>query len=140
MPTTILGLYAAVTGGTQNALASIDIPEDGMLTGIDWDAGVNVDADNEIFAGELSFIATQQLDQNDVRGRISSISLHVGIGAAGVAVGGLQKFVGPMEINVAGGERLYLHSNSTAGVIADLRVAIHLDSRRRSVRRSARRR
>ena len=141
MPTEIIGMFADVTGGTQDAAATVDVPFDGLLTGVDWDVEADMDADTERIACELSFIATQQIGTNDVRGRISSISGRMSLTTSGVAVTSLQKFVGPMELIVAGGERIHLHVISSASLVGVMRCNIHLDtataarSRRRSRRR-----
>jgi len=140
MPTEIIGMYGGVTGGTEDALASIDIPQGGVITGVDWDAHANLDADSEQFRIELSFIATNQITSNDVRGRISSIGSEVAVLTSGIPVASMQKFVGPMDLPVSGGERLYLHSMATAGVTGNVRCNIHLDVSGRGIaRRSARR-
>lgn len=140
MPTDILGMYGNVTGGTQNALAQIDIPQDGVITGIDWDMSADLDADGEFVRAELSFIATNQLGQNDVRGRISSLGAEISLTTSGSPVTGVQKFVGPVDLPVAGGERLYLHTASSSGVEGNVICNIHLDVSGRGItRRSARR-
>lgn len=140
MATQILGLYAAGTGGTENAAASFDIPQDGVITGVDWDCTAHLDADDETFEAELSFIGTHQLSSNDVRGRLSSIGVNATITTSGIAAPVMQKMVGPMEVPVAGGERIYLHINSAAGVVSDVRCCVHLDVAGRVNRRSQRRR
>jgi len=140
MPTEVIGMYGAVTGGNQDAIASVDIPQDGVITGIDWDVRGDLDADGEEMECELSFIATNQITSNDVRGRISSASMEMSITTSGIGVFSIQKFVGPIDLPVAGGERLYIHVVSTAGVTGAVRVNIHLEvGSRTSTRRSARR-
>jgi len=136
----IIGMYGAVTGSTQNGMAQIDVPQDGVLRGLDWDVSSNMDADDEILAVELSFIATQQLTTNDVRGRISSIGIRLAVlSATSGHVALVQKWVGPFELMLAGGERLWLNSNSTVGVVADVRLMLHFDGGALVTRRSARR-
>ncbi len=141
MSTEVIGMFADVTGGTQDAAATVDVPFDGLITGVDWDVEADMDADTERIACELSFIATQQIGTNDVRGRISSISGRMSLTTSGVAVTSLQKFVGPMSIIVAGGERVHLHVISSASLVGVMRCNLHLDtttatqSRRRSRRR-----
>lgn len=139
MPTEIIGMWADVTGGTQDAAAQVDIPQDGVVTGVDWDGEVDLDADAESMRSELSFIATNQFGQNDVRGRISGVSAQISLTTSGAPVGSLQKFVGPLDLPVAGGERLYLHVQSSTGVAGDVRCNVHLDVSRSPTRRSARR-
>lgn len=140
MPTTIIGMYAGGTGGTEDAAANVDVPQDGVITGIDWDVQAEVDADAESIGVELSFIATGQLTQNDVRGRISGVSAKFSLTTEGGGTFSLQKFVDPMDLPVAGGERLYLHIVASAGVVTVARANVHLDTTGAGIRRSARRR
>ncbi len=140
MPVEIIGMRGAITGGTEDAAAQVDIPTDGTIIGIDCDLNAALDADSELAESELSFIATNQLSTNDVRGRLASISVVMTLTTSGIALVSLQKFVGPTDIPVAGGERLFIHIISTAGVTGTVRYNVHLDVRTVGGRRSARRR
>ena len=136
----IIGMYGTIGGGTENALAQVDVPQDGVLRGIDWDCSANLDADSEGCDIELSFIATNQLSSNDTRGRISSVGVvAVVLTAVGVDSVSMQKWIGGMELALAGGERLYLHVVSTAGVFGVARCNLHFDGGAAVTRRSARR-
>ena len=140
MSVEIIGMYALTQGGTQDALAQIDIPQDGFILGIDWDANAQLNASDETLAAELSFIATNQLTTNDVRGRISSISVFNELLTSGQHAVSIQKYVDVKEISVSGGERLYIHTVVTAGVAATVRCNLHFEMTGGSTRRSARRR
>lgn len=136
----IIGMMGTVSGGTEDALSQIDIPQDGIIRAVDWDAYVNLDADLETAAFELSFIATSQVNTNDTRGRISSIGVMcIVVSATSAYLNSLQKFVGPFELVVAGGERLFLHSAAAAGVTGVVRANLHFDGGAAVTRRSARR-
>lgn len=136
----VISLYGAITGGTQDGLANIDIPADGFILGVDWDINLNMDTDAETASVELSFIATNQLATNDIRGRISSISSRLAVlSSTSGHVGSLQKWVGPFDISVSGGERIYLHCVSTAGITGEARCSLMVDLGTQ-VRRRARRR
>ena len=136
----VIGMYAAGAGGTENAVAQIDIPQDGFMLGLDWDGYALLNAVNEKFGAELSFIATNQLSTNDVRGRISSVSAGIHILTSGIGTVWIQKYVDLKELVVSGGERLYIHMDSTGGVISELRCNLHFEMSGGSTRRSARRR
>jgi len=140
MSVEIIGMYAAGAGGTENAVAQLDIPQDGFLLGFDWDGYALLNAVNEKFGAELSFIATNQLSTNDVRGRLSSVSAGIHILTSGIGIVSIQKYVDVKEIVVSGGERLYMHMDSTGGVISELRCNLHFEMQGGSTRRSARRR
>jgi len=136
----VIGMLSLGTGGTQDANASIDVPQDGFIIGIDWDANCVLDAE-ENFAAELSFIATNQLTTNDVRGRISSISQqNAEVTAVGEVKSSIQKWCGSFDITVAGGERLYLHIVASSGVTSVVRCNLYVDFGGTMTRRSARRR
>lgn len=136
----VIGMFGATTGGTQDALAMIDIPQDGFLIGIDWDMNALLDAEESLTA-ELSFIATNQLTNNDVRGRLSSVSVNSREATAvGSTVISVQKWLGSFDIAVSGGERLFLHAVSSAGVVGAIRCGLFIDFTGGVTRRSARRR
>ncbi len=136
----IIGMFGGITGGTQDAIAQIDIPQNGVLRAVDWDMRVELDADLEVADAELSFIATSQLTTNDTRGRISSVSSMVAlVTAVGASVSVIQKWVGPFELMVSGGERLFLHVVTTSGVVGAARLNLHFDGGATVTRRSQRR-
>lgn len=140
MSVEIIGMHATGAGGTEDAIAQIDIPQDGFMLGIDWDAYALLNAVNETFNAELSFIATNLLGTNDVRGRISSISAGTHVLTSGIGIITIQKYVDVKEITVSGGERLYIHLLATGGVISEVRCNLHFEMSGGPTRRSARRR
>ncbi len=136
----VIGIFGAGTGGTEDAVAMIDIPQDGFIIGIDWDAHATLDT-SETISAELSFISTNQLTTNDVRGRISSISAQTTIlTAVGASEVSIQKWLGSFDIAVSGGERLFLHVTASAGVASVVRCNLYVDFSGATTRRSARRR
>lgn len=136
----VIGMFGVITGDTQDALAMIDIPQDGFIIGVDWDVNADLDTDAETVGVELSFIATNQITSSDVRGRISSVSARaVVLTAVGGHTISLQKWLGSFDIAVAGGERLFMHSVASTGVAGQARCNVYLDQPGSS-RRSARRR
>lgn len=139
MSQTIIQMYGAGSGGTESAVANIDIPEDGTIEGIDWAAHAVLNADAEFFIGELSFIATHQTVTNDARGVLSTVRSQMGFITSGMGNTSINKYVF-MDVEVAGGERLYLHISAAAGVVSALAALIHFAGRRPVRRRSARRR
>lgn len=140
MPLEMLGMFGAGTGGNQDAIANIDIPQDGLLVGVDWDVRIDMDADAEVFDAELSFIATSQFFTNDTRGRISSVSaIQTVLDATGGQLGTIQKFVPILDLILHGGERLFLHIISSTGVGGNTRCTLHFVGGTTTPRRSARR-
>lgn len=139
MAVDILGMYGSIVGTLQNAIAALDIPQDGVLIGIDWDLAVRAAIVTQVEA-ELSFIATNQLTTNDVRGRISTISINSElITAVGVSVASAQKWIGGFDLPLSGGERIFIHVNSALNTVGHVRCNLYYDSSG-TMRRSARRR
>jgi len=138
----VIGMVGVLIGGTQDAMAMIDIPQDGFLIGIDWDLNADLDADIEVVSAELSFIATNQLTSNDVRGRISSVSARAAVlTAVGTAIVSIQKWLSGFDIPVSAGERFFLHGVSIAGVAGVVIVNLFFDFGSNALpRRSTRRR
>ncbi len=143
MALTILQMFAQATA-TADGIASIDVPEDGEIVGIDWDMVASAgfgDLDNMQI--QLSFLASSQFTTNDARGAISSCGIGVGaITTSGVG-GGLQaqKFVWLTDgLDVAGGERLHLHSLRVGVATTEVRCLVHLKTRKARARRTSRRR
>lgn len=136
----IIGMFGGIVGGAQDSIAQIDIPQDGVIRGIDWDMHADLNAALESSMCELSFIATNQFVVNDVRGRISSVSASATVlTAVGLATVFIQKWVGPFELMVSGGERLFLHVLSSVAVVGQVRLNLHFDGGATVTRRSARR-
>ncbi len=138
----LITMYALMAA-TANAVAQVDIPEDGAIVGVDWTMAMSsglLDADS--MAAQLSFISTAQFATNDARGAISHIAIGVGTlttsGVAGVTANKFVSFIEPLT--VASGERLYLHSKESGTAQVDCWAIIHLKTRIGTVRRSQRRR
>jgi len=138
MSLTVLNLYGSSSGGNENAIANLDIPDDGTIMGVDWAISGDMDADSEFWVGELSFIATFQGTTNDSRGVLSMARSQISITTSGIAVVSINKYV-PIGIQVSGGERLYLNVQATAGVTALVNALVQLDTTIRRPRRSRRR-
>lgn len=137
----IMQMWAQIAGGAENGLATMDIPSNGILWGVDWAAGVNMDADSEAFYAELSFIATHQAVTNDVRGIISAVRASMSLTTSGVGLVQVNKYVAlATGLKVTGGERLFINSNSSAGITGDVNIYLHFDPTTTTTRRSSRRR
>jgi len=141
MSLTLLQLAGAGTGGTQDALGSLDVPEDGRIVACDWAGYATFDATAENITAEVSFIATNTIATNDARGMISQVrSRFNNISTTGGGVSDMTKFVTFQDLDVSGGERLYLHLIAAAGLVSSVTCIIHLLTRRDTARRSRRRR
>lgn len=145
MSLTLIQVHVLATASGDN-VASVDIPEDGFIVGIDWDMHSTGDAtgyaDSDHIAAQLSFIATNQFLTNDARGVISNCSIATGtLTTSGIGSPFQSKMVAfPEPLDVAGGERVHLHIQEGGVATATVNVMIHLKVRGASPRRSRRRR
>lgn len=135
----VIQMYGAVTGDTQNGLASIFIPQDGTIEGVDFAVSGDLDADGEFLYTELSFISTNQASVNDARGVIASTRQQLSaVTAASVVSSAINHYV-PMDLPVQGGERVYMHTVSSTGVTGAVNVGLQFRSgaiSRRALRRT----
>lgn len=124
---TVLTMYAAGTGGTQDALAQVDVPKDGSLVGIEWSGWGKIDGDTEVGEAQVSFGSTGAFASNDARQIISQVSFGLisTISAVGVVVEVFNHYSPLPDINVNAGERIFLHQLASAGVTSALRVCLH---------------
>lgn len=121
----IIQVVGAGTGGTQDGVSSIFVPQDGELEGIQWSLNAILNADSEFCVAELSFVSTNQQTVNDARGPISTIRSQVSaITAAGTVLSEINLYV-PMGLAVQGGERIFLHIIATAGVVSTVVAQLH---------------
>lgn len=126
----VLTLTGSSTGGTESAIASIDIPGNGSITGVDWAADFALDADGEFQEISLSFASSEDLQVNDSRSVISIVASGLAeLTTSGGYTGGVNKFVSfSPGIPVFAGERLYLHSRAAAGVSSTVYCMVHLET------------
>jgi len=139
MSLTILQMFGGGTGGTQDAVANIDIPEDGNLVGVQWSIDMDFDAESESLRAELSFIATGQLTTNDARGVISAVRGQLSFTTSGAMLAAINQAHALPNLQVSGGERLFINLVSASGVTSNINCLIYHETRRQVTRRSRRR-
>lgn len=120
----IYKLYGAGTGGTESGVASLDIQFDGVITAIHTAHSADLDADTEFSLAEASFLSTATMTTNDARGSLITSELRaVGTVAGAIAA---NSGVGPVEIPVSAGERVFLHFNSSASTTSSCHVYLYV--------------
>lgn len=136
-------LYATGASST-DADAVVDIPVDGNIVAVEWTVRATAGYGSDDFVtGQLSFIATHQLLQNDVRGAISNVIIAAGVlTTSGIPDAQANKYVLLPDpgIAVSSGERVYVHTLTSAVTAYHIQCIVWLGSRRAPPRRSARRR
>lgn len=115
-----------ITGGDEDGIATIDVPMQGHLVGVDWAAQYHMDADAEYFQAQLSFSSDGSFQANDNRAVISEIRAELTLTTSGTVPGGINRYV-PMDLPVMAGERIYLHSFGAAGVTGRVGAILHFD-------------
>lgn len=121
---TVITLFSSAVPADN--LASIDVPANGHLIGLDWSLTVNPSAADFQIRGQVSFGSTSQFSTNDARAAISTIAVSADLTTSGAAVTFANKYVSLPDLPVNMGERIYLHSAGT-GVTVMINVALHFD-------------
>lgn len=121
----VIRMYGTGDGGTDNAIASIDMPMNTTILACQWDVGGDNDADDEYYVAQLSFTSTYAVS-NDQRAVISEVRTKLALTTSGVWVNHINLYVALPEIKVFGGERLYLHVDATAGLLTTVSCFVHL--------------
>lgn len=118
----------AIPGGTAaaDAVASLDIQFDGTLRLVDWAFEPDLDTADDAGRAEVSFLSVSSFGSNDARGSISSVVARLTLLTAESGMIAVNKAVGPLNIPVRAGERLYLH---TGGVASRVDCYLHVDDR-----------
>jgi hypothetical protein len=116
-------MYAAATGGAQNALASIDVPMGGTLEGLEWCCSDDCDADNDVASWQISFGSTHAIN-NDARQVISNCKNSVQLTTSGSPNTSSNYYV-DLDLPVAAGERIYLHRLATASLTGEAQAVLH---------------
>ncbi len=107
MPMTIYKLYAATAG---DSVASIDIQLDGEIKSILMTGEASgVDAVNEGFTAEVSFLSSNGFTTNDTRGSLMTIQSRMGLSTNGGLQTAVNMGVSNLDVPVNAGERVHLH-------------------------------
>jgi len=123
---TVITMVATSTGGTESALASIDIPKAGELLAVSWQSIPLFDTTLDFQVWQLSFGSVHSA-ANDSRQIISQMSQGrvTLLTAAGVLIAGANFLDLLPDLVVGAGERLFLHSFAAAGVVATVYAMLH---------------
>jgi len=126
MGTAIL-MRAGSTGGTENAIVNIDVPMNGNIIGVEWACRALYDTTSDAQEWQFSF-GSASTTSNDSRQVISHISLGgLTFTAGGSVIAQANGYTKIPDIPVGMGERLYLHSLATAGVVGVANLLVHFD-------------
>lgn len=136
-----IAVVPVITNQVTNSAAAIDIPQDGTIESIlMWASPTSMDALNDVFRTELSFGGTNSFDLNDARISICELNLNQNFLTTGGGVGIGSLFLGALDIPVAGGERIHLHTSMSAGPLGSAGAYLYFDARGVGARRRTQRR
>lgn len=121
---TIYKLYSGTVAGS-TAAASLDIVANGKIVGIEFSMiGYTASGTSGDIRAEVAFNSTANFTSNDVRNVLAS-AMCGAPATSGQSVSGVVNHYIPMEINVAQGERLYLHTSSATN-FGTMNVSVYL--------------
>lgn len=115
------------TGGTENAVAQLDIQFDGVITAIFGSLRATLNADAEQVQWEVSFISTNTIGANDTRGSLFMMKGENSMTTSGQADHGQNAGIGGLSIVVNAGERLWLHASSSASTPSVIDVYVYVE-------------
>lgn len=121
---TIIQLRASASPADN--MASIDVPANGHLIGLDWEVLAAASGADFTDTFEVSFGSTSQFATNDARATISSCAVGGDVTTSGATALHANKYVALPDIPVNMGERIYLHGTGTAITIT-ARAHLHFD-------------
>lgn len=139
MPTEVIHMVGIGSGGTENGLSTIDVPFDGSISSVNWSLNAALDATGEDITAELSYIATNQIQTNDARGVICTITAKQEVITQGGGNTGVNHQVFFRDLRVFAGERLHMNVIADAGVASQILAEIHLETRAAPTRAQRRR-
>jgi len=122
----VIKMYAAGTGGAQDAVAMIDVPMPGNILGVNWSFYASL-ATDFVLAAQLSFRPAGTFVTNDDRGVISEVRVGLEITTTGSLAPIWNYYTQLPDVPVMGGERLYLHLTGTAAVVSTVVALVHFD-------------
>lgn len=121
----IYKLQAAGVGGAQDGAGALDIQFEGTITAIHGSMVAVLDLASEFCQAEVNFLSVNTINSNDSRGSLLIIQAQ----ASGTGVGVpsfVNSGVGPMDVPVAAGERVFLHLFAAAGVISTVQFHLYV--------------
>jgi len=126
-------LFSSVAG---DAAASLDIREDGRITGILLVLAGTGLSDGSILRAEVSFASTNGFSSNDTTAALVGNEVAYEFTTSGGSLFGATIFV-PLDEPAQAGERLYLHAFGTSVVGPRFTAFVYTDAKgsRPSVRR-----
>jgi len=110
---------------TQDAAATIDVPDDGLLLASKLHISGVLNADAESIQASLEFGSVSADDTNDARQVLNFVMGKMGLLTSGAAANAFESRLEYGDgIKVFGGERLYLHTSAAGGTLTNARCLL----------------
>lgn len=119
-------MYGGGSGGSQDAIASIDVPQNGRLLGVYWSVDHDMDADGEFLRCQVSFGSASTFTTNDSRQVISECRAQAALTTSGVYNNALNSYH-EKDTPVSAGERIYLHLSASSGLVSAVSAFLEFD-------------
>lgn len=119
----IYKLYASTIG---DGAANLDIIANGRIEGVYFSGYTGLSADADSFEAEVSFSSSSGFTTNDTKSSIACVRQEVELVTSGEVQNALNVFVGPLDIPVTQGERIYLHTARPAGTPSPTRMSVYI--------------
>lgn len=131
-----MSIYKLFSTTDGDGAASLDVIENGVITGVYFSGYAALSADGDSFEAEVSFASTSGFSTNDTKSSLAKVATEVELVTSGQPQNGINIMVAPLEIPVQQGERLYLHTATPVGAAA-IRISayVYCKDRARSPRR-----
>lgn len=112
----VIMLRGTGTGGTESAVASIDVPQDGFLLGCWFTMTADCDADNDVSVTQISF-GSANSTANDSRQIIAECRVSAQLTTSGSPMTSQNYYVDFHNgLPVGAGERIFMHINASASL------------------------
>lgn len=115
------------SGGTEDQVGQLDIQFAGTITAIHGTLAGDLDADGNVLRAEASFISSNSFGSNDARGSVFEMTMMgVNAGAGGFVNFTESSGVGPVDIPVIAGERMWLHIEGPTSTVSHAAIYIYV--------------
>lgn len=101
-------VYATGTA-TGNGVATVTIPANSRLIGIDWSIDINSITDNAELVAELSAASATEIAVNEAQQCLGEIRIFGNFVTSGLAQYGVNKSTPVPAVPFAAGQKIYLH-------------------------------
>ena len=123
----IYKLSGTGTGGTEDALAQLDVQFDGIITAVTGHIRSTMTGAGQFATAEISFLSNNTVGTNDTRGSIFSVSTSVTGTTSGFFQGTQHNNAAGLAVRLNAGERIWLHFSASAGLASEGQIYVYVE-------------